>query len=337
MIPITQTFTTLITGFLGAGKTTLLNTLLQHKPTSDTWAILVNEFGHIGIDGSLIDTKGDITIKEVSGGCICCSSQLPMQVAMVRLLTLKPNRLIIEPTGLADGTVLVDELSANHWQTSLRLCNVICVLNAKQYQQIRCREHDGYQSHVKAADVVVISLDDELSADEQSAMRQWIHTINPHVLIMTYTQLTAQLVSDVLFAIKQPKTTPHRIISLAPPPTLPLTDPQEDIAQHPTLPHRYHEKMGAYAVGGWQLPSQWTFDEYGLQRWLLALPEHQRIKGIVHTTGGWLVLNITPQNTSITPTHQHQSTKIELILRHNHNLDEYLWQRFDDELMALVV
>lgn len=87
MKPIKQTPTTLITGFLGVGKTTLLNALLMHKPPTQKWALLINEFGKIGVDTALIDGQDGVFVKEVSGGCICCSSQLPMQVAVVRLLS----------------------------------------------------------------------------------------------------------------------------------------------------------------------------------------------------------------------------------------------------------
>ena len=70
--PISSTPTTIITGFLGVGKTTLINQLIGHKARTGRWALLINEFGKIGIDGGLIAQDDGIAIKEVSGGCICC-------------------------------------------------------------------------------------------------------------------------------------------------------------------------------------------------------------------------------------------------------------------------
>ncbi|MBO6225763.1 MAG: GTP-binding protein, partial [Psychrobacter sp.] len=107
---------TLVTGFLGAGKTTVINQLLASKPVDERWALLINEFGRIGIDGSLLASsqdeaidKNSIAIREVSGGCICCTSQLPLQIAISRLLSdHHPQRLIIEPTGLAHPRELID-------------------------------------------------------------------------------------------------------------------------------------------------------------------------------------------------------------------------------------
>ena len=113
---------TLVTGFLGAGKTTVINELLATKPSDERWALLINEFGHIGIDGSLLASSQDnnfeqqkIAIREVSGGCICCTSQLPLQIAISRLLSEhNPQRLLIEPTGLAHPRELINQLGAPH-------------------------------------------------------------------------------------------------------------------------------------------------------------------------------------------------------------------------------
>ena len=73
--PIIQnTATHLITGFLGSGKTTFLNNLIAHFQHDDKWAILINEAGKIGIDGSLINKNVNLVTKEISGGCICCTA-----------------------------------------------------------------------------------------------------------------------------------------------------------------------------------------------------------------------------------------------------------------------
>lgn len=64
--------TNIITGFLGVGKTTAILNLLKNKPENENWAVLVNEFGEIGIDGTLMTDQGAL-IKEVPGGCMCCT------------------------------------------------------------------------------------------------------------------------------------------------------------------------------------------------------------------------------------------------------------------------
>ena len=80
---ITNDPTNIITGFLGSGKTTAILHLLKNKPADEKWAVLVNEFGEIGVDGSLFEGKNSkkqgVFIREVPGGCMCCTAGLPMQ------------------------------------------------------------------------------------------------------------------------------------------------------------------------------------------------------------------------------------------------------------------
>lgn len=74
----------LITGFLGTGKTTALLTLLAQKPADQVWAVIVNEFGEVGIDGAVLEGAG-AEIREIAGGCLCCATgpQLPITLAKV--------------------------------------------------------------------------------------------------------------------------------------------------------------------------------------------------------------------------------------------------------------
>ncbi|MEZ9795040.1 GTP-binding protein, partial [Vibrio splendidus] len=77
--------TNIITGFLGVGKTSAILNLMKNKPVNERWAVLVNEFGEIGVDGSLIQgnqATQQVFIREVPGGCMCCAAGLPMQIAL---------------------------------------------------------------------------------------------------------------------------------------------------------------------------------------------------------------------------------------------------------------
>ncbi len=103
--PILGVPTNIITGFLGVGKTSAILNLMANKPENERWAVLVNEFGEIGVDGSLVQgqqsEEQQVFIREVPGGCMCCAAGLPMQIALNQLLNeAKPDRLLIEPTGL---------------------------------------------------------------------------------------------------------------------------------------------------------------------------------------------------------------------------------------------
>src|SRR4030081_1332284 len=94
--------TTVLTGFLGAGKTTLLNKMLMARQGEKT-AVIVNEFGDIGIDGQLV-IGAEEEILELNNGCICCTVRGDLTRAIGNLLTSGRaiDRIVIETTGLAD-------------------------------------------------------------------------------------------------------------------------------------------------------------------------------------------------------------------------------------------
>lgn len=75
----------LVTGFLGVGKTTATRALLRHKPPGETWAVLVNEFGQVGIDQAAFDAGAGIHIQALPGGCLCCTLGAPMTQTLVAL------------------------------------------------------------------------------------------------------------------------------------------------------------------------------------------------------------------------------------------------------------
>ena len=120
-----MTKTNLITGFLGSGKTTSILHLLANKDPAEKWAVLVNEFGEVGIDGALLADSGAM-VKEIPGGCMCCVNGLPMQVGLNTLLRQgKPDRLLIEPTGLGHPKQILDLLTAPVYEPWLERINPI--------------------------------------------------------------------------------------------------------------------------------------------------------------------------------------------------------------------
>jgi G3E family GTPase len=350
---------TLVTGFLGAGKTTIINQLLSSKPADERWALLINEFGRIGIDGALLASAqddnadaGNIAIREVSGGCICCTSQLPLQIAITRLLSdHRPQRLIIEPTGLAHPRELIQQLSAPHWQTALNMQAVITVLSGVQWQQQKYRSHDGFQAHVRDADVLVVNRYTQLDADELKALQEWIAMLNSEVAVIWTESLsrTEDNSSNNITALSNPsstliaqltkpshtisqqratdKTKPNHIrTSLKPLTRQPFTSLMSNratendqslgnIEADTDLPYRYHEQQQDVLLGGWRLPAHYVFNADGLQEWLLRLPNWQRIKGLVNTSDGWLKINFTPDSLTITTASAQIDSRLEVILQ----------------------
>lgn len=152
--------TNVITGFLGVGKTSAIMSLIDQKPENETWAILVNEFGEIGIDGALftgqLDNDTKVVIGEVPGGCMCCASQVPMQVALNQLLTkAKPDRLLIEPTGLGHPLEVLNLLSNEHYQDVIQLEQTITLVDARNLNDLRYTSHETFNQQIEMANIVV--------------------------------------------------------------------------------------------------------------------------------------------------------------------------------------
>ena len=179
---IVNTACHLVMGFLGSGKTSFINACIAHFQHQEKWAILVNEAGQIGIDEKLLTANADhdLAIRQVSGGCICCTSQLPLQIALARLTSeYRPDRLWIEPTGLAHPRELIEQLSAPHWQTALSLKSAISIVNARHWQDSRYRDNEGYQAHVRFCDVVVINRFHGLDDTQKTQLTAWVKGLNP--------------------------------------------------------------------------------------------------------------------------------------------------------------
>lgn len=151
--------TNILTGFLGVGKTTAIAHLLKQKPVHERWAVLVNEFGEVGIDGSLFkgdkDNGQDIFISEVPGGCMCCAAGLPMQMALNLLIKrARPDRLLIEPTGLGHPKEVIEVLSADHYRDVLTINSTITLIDARKLADKRYTENETFNQQLDIADVI---------------------------------------------------------------------------------------------------------------------------------------------------------------------------------------
>src|SRR3954463_14102340 len=179
----------LVTGFLGVGKTTAVIDLLKQKAAGSRWAVLVNEYGDVSIDGALIegDSPDGVTVKEVGGGCVCCASAPYLQVALhFLLLDAKPERLIIETTGLGHPARLLDTLRRDY-RDRLDLRATLCVVDPTDFAKPEMRRNPVFVDQVQLADVVVMNKLDAATPELVGEFQAWANGLFPPKLLIAGT------------------------------------------------------------------------------------------------------------------------------------------------------
>jgi len=153
---------TIISGFLGSGKTTLLNHILTNQKGIKT-AVLVNEFGEIGIDNELI-VKTEEEMIELSNGCICCSINGELVEAIEKLINVNKNLdyIIIETTGLADPLPVAMTLLGSELRDQTRLDSIITLIDAENFNDVALESSIG-RSQVVYGDILLLNKCDLVS------------------------------------------------------------------------------------------------------------------------------------------------------------------------------
>ena len=171
---------TVLTGYLGAGKTTLLNRILS-EPHGKRYAVIVNEFGEIGIDNELI-VGADEEVFEMNNGCICCTVRGDLIRIIDGLMRRKGkfDAIIVETTGLADPapvaqTFFVDEAVGRN----TRLDAVVAVADAKWLKD-RLRDAPEAKNQIAFADVILVNKTDLVAPEELREIEMRVRAINPY-------------------------------------------------------------------------------------------------------------------------------------------------------------
>ena len=171
---------TVLTGYLGAGKTTLLNRILS-EPHGKKYAVIVNEFGEIGIDNDLV-VGADEEVFEMNNGCICCTVRGDLIRILEGLMRRKGkfDAIIVETTGLADPAPVAQTFFVDQdVQDAAKLDAVVTVADAK-WLSARLKDAPEAKNQIAFADVIIINKTDLVSADELREVEARIRGINPY-------------------------------------------------------------------------------------------------------------------------------------------------------------
>lgn len=174
---------TIITGFLGSGKTTLLNHILS-EPHGRRVAVLINEFGDIDIDGSLV-VSADRDMVELNNGCICCSLNDGLVAALDRLLErdVAFDALIIETTGIADPVPLAATFVRPEFARRMRVDSILSVADAEHFALEQVAD-PAARNQIRYADVVLLNKGDLVDAYRLDAVEAAIRDVNPNARIL---------------------------------------------------------------------------------------------------------------------------------------------------------
>ncbi|MFV3290664.1 CobW family GTP-binding protein [Pseudomonas sp. NY11955] len=297
--------THVIAGPLGAGKTTLIRHLLAQRPANERWAVLVNEFGLVGLDAALLSRDEDgIAIGEVAGGCLCCVNGMPFQVGLGRLLRKsRPDRLFIEPSGLGHPLQLLAQLQQAPWVGVLTIQPLLMVVDA--LAMVRNEPlPEAQQGAFDACESVVFNKSEVV--DENHKFLITNKFINKRVLWTVQGQLP---LSDLPAASSQIVDSPfdeNRIVdNLKSAPALVWTEASQPIC------------LAQQGEGGWSIGWRWhpgqQFYPQRLKAFLRAWP-WRRAKGVIHSADGWWSFNgLDGDMPAWQPSDWRRDTRIELI------------------------
>ncbi len=179
---------TVLTGYLGAGKTTLLNRILT-EPHGRKFAVIVNEFGEIGIDNELV-VGADEEIFEMNNGCICCTVRGDLIRIIEGLLKRKGkfDSIIVETTGLADPAPVAQTFFADaDVKEAASLDAIVTVADAKWLSE-RLKDAPEAKNQIAFADVILLNKIDLVSAEELAEVEGRIRAINPYAKLHKTTR-----------------------------------------------------------------------------------------------------------------------------------------------------
>ncbi|MFT4776288.1 MAG: G3E family GTPase [Oleispira sp.] len=317
----------IIMGFLGVGKTTSILNILQQKPADEKWAVLVNEFGEVGIDGAILSAASGMVISEVPGGCLCCVSGIPFQSALSSLIVQQqPHRILIEPTGLGHPKNLIRTLTSKEYQPHIEVKASICLLDPRQLKDPRYQQHETFNDQCYLADVLVANKTDICDAQDKENFYQFAQLIQPVKSALGWVEqgelepAWLDLECDKSRQCKSPHPThyhsqssgnEHSVIK---PVSLAVGQDYQAFE---------NEGMGYYSLG-WLLSADQIFAHQTLTQWLMAL-NVERVKGLLITDQGTRVMNLKNKAFTEMPTRKLQQSRIEII--HNQVLDKDILEK----------
>lgn len=186
-------------GFLGAGKTYLIKKLIEDSVYDKDIAIIENEFGEVSIDGAIL-RDSNIEVKEINSGCICCQVTGDFKEGILEVLEkFNPSKIIIEPSGVAKLTDIIDILKEKDMSQKLKVDNIITVIDPTKFYSYKENFKYFYEDQIKNAKKIVLSRTQKIDSKLCNEIKLEIQKMNPKgkVIIKPWAQLSSsEIIED---------------------------------------------------------------------------------------------------------------------------------------------
>ena len=350
--------TNLIVGFLGSGKTTAITKLVQQRPAGENWSILINEFGTVSIDHALIDSSREgIAVEELGGGCACCTLAFAFKPLLAQFVRrTKPDRLILEPSGLSHPAKVVDILRSEDFAGAIDLRNIICLIDPKDFEDPRWQETEVFQDQVQLADIVVLNWVDSRDRELINRCREWVESFRPPkqlILEASFGAIDPQLLDIKFETIRSPLFADAHAVANAKPAKLPILEASGESSHHrevgskrgelpagqseansakqesaPGQPLRFPNGDSDYEACGWIFHVDDVFDRNKLLDLLGTVRSIVRLKGIFRCDSDWWMINRAKDGTNFVPSTYRRDSRLEIIVEG----DPLDWSEFENQL-----
>jgi G3E family GTPase len=173
----------LLFGFLGSGKTTLVRRLLAERGGVVKTAVIVNEFGEVGVDGDILRGNA-VDMIELNSGCLCCTLRGSLMLAVEELSRANVERIIVEATGVAQPGELTETLSDSSIRLRVDIGPLITIVDAAKFPKLIAMLGEFYAAQIENADIVIVNKADLVSVDELEEVGREVREINPGAEIL---------------------------------------------------------------------------------------------------------------------------------------------------------
>ena len=189
----------LISGFLGAGKTTLIKKILGNVKEEKV-IIIENEFGEVAIDGDLIKKEG-FDVFELRSGCICCMMKQDFEDSLQKVIEeYKPDRIIIEPTGISSLSQLLDILEKDNFKDRININSVITVVDGTSYLEEKDAFGEFYIDQVKNAKTLIVSKTQIVDKSTLKEVKESLREFNKkaHIITLPFEKFNKEYILNFL-------------------------------------------------------------------------------------------------------------------------------------------